>query len=121
MTGGEERDDVDLSSVSDGIPVIAADAHARVSHPTQNAGRKMLRRGLNYTHEEWIDGEFVETSGLIFTAFQADIADQFIPVQRKLDLGDALNEWTTAIGSAVFVVPPGFSPDSWLGQGLLEV
>ncbi len=41
-------------------------------------------------------------------------------MQRRLDQGDALNEWTTAIGSAVFVIPPGFGPDSYLAKGLLE-
>lgn len=121
LTGGAELDDVDLGATTgDGDPVIALDAHARVSHPTQNNGRKMLRRGLNYTHTDWVDGAAVDTSGLIFSAFQASIADQFIPVQRKLDQSDALNEWTTAIGSAVFAIPPGFTEDGYLAQGLLE-
>lgn len=121
LTGGAEHDDLDLSAVGeDGLPVIAVNAHARLSHPTQNSDRRMLRRGLNYTHEEWVDGQLRTTSGLIFTAFQASIADQFIPVQRKLDLEDALNEWTTAIGSAVFAIPRGFHADGWLAQELLS-
>ena len=119
LTGTAEHDDVDLTAAIDGVPVIAADAHARVAHPSHNSGRRMLRRGLNYTHEEWIDGSWTTSAGLIFTAFQASIADQFIPVQRMLDQGDALNEWTTAIGSAVFVIPPGFAEGAWLAQGLL--
>ncbi|MCG6566779.1 peroxidase [Tessaracoccus sp. ZS01] len=118
LTGGGERDDVDLGATQDGAPVIALDAHSRRSHPSQNNGRRMLRRGLNYTHDDWVDGTAVETSGLIFCAFQADIADQFIPVQRMLDQGDALNEWTMAIGSAVFVIPPGFQEGGWIGEGL---
>ena len=119
LSGGVEHDDVDLAATVDGSPVIALDAHARVSHPSQNSGRRMLRRGLNYTAEEWTDAGLVETSGLIFSAFQANIADQFIPVQRSLDQLDALNEWTTAIGSAVFAIPPGFSEGGWIGEGLL--
>lgn len=119
LTGGDEHTPMDLSATVDGKPVIAVDAHARLAHPSQNSGRTMVRRGLNYTHEEWIDGEQVSTAGLIFSAFQASIADQFIPVQRTLDQSDALNEWTTAIGSAVFAVPPGFADDGWLGEGLL--
>ena len=79
----------------------------------------MLRRGVNYTHEEWRDGEQRATAGLIFCAFQASIADQFIPVQRALDDSDALNEWTTAIGSAVFAVPPGYAKGGWVGETLL--
>ncbi len=119
LTGGEEHTPMDLSATADGAPVIPLDAHARLAHPSQNSGRTMLRRGLNYTHEEWIDGRQVATAGLIFSAFQASIADQFIPVQRTLDQSDALNEWTTAIGSAVFAVPPGFGPDGWIAEGLL--
>lgn len=119
LTGGEELDDVDLEAKdADGELVIALDAHSRRSHPSHNSGRRMLRRGLNYTFDEWVDGRPVETSGLIFCAFQANIADQFIPVQRMLDQGDALNEWTTAIGSAVFVIPPGFQEGGWIGEGL---
>ena len=120
LTGGAEHDALDLGAMADGVPVIAADAHARRAHPSQNSGRTMLRRGLNYTHAEWADGAPVSTAGLIFGAFQANIAEQYIPVQRMLDHGDALNEWTTAIGSAVFAIPPGFGPDSYLAQGLLE-
>lgn len=120
LTGELEHDAPDFEAVADGVPVIAADAHARVAHPSQNSGRTMLRRGLNYTHDEWTDGAPRPSAGLIFTSFQADIAEQFIPVQRRLDQGDALNEWTTAIGSAVFVIPPGFGPDSYLAKGLLE-
>ncbi|HSO69067.1 MAG TPA: Dyp-type peroxidase [Arachnia sp.] len=120
LTGEAEHDALDLGAMADGAPVIAADAHARRAHPSQNSGRTMLRRGLNYTHDEWADGAPVSTAGLIFGAFQANIAEQYIPVQRMLDLGDALNEWTTAIGSAVFAIPPGFAPDSYLAQGLLE-
>lgn len=120
LSGGAEKDDLDLAALDgQGNPVIAANAHARLAHPTQNSDRRMLRRGLNYTYTEWADGKQTQSSGLIFTAFQASIADQFIPVQRKLDLEDALNEWTTAIGSAVFVIPPGFQESGWIGEGLL--
>lgn len=120
LTGGEERDDLDLSATTDAAPRIALDAHARRAHPTENSGRRMLRRGLNYSHEEWVAGSSVETSGLIFTAFQASIADQFIPVQRRLDQSDALNEWTAAIGSSVWVIPPGYQEGGFPGETLLR-
>lgn len=65
-------------------------------------------------------GQGVEVeSGLVFLAFQADLADQFVPVQQALDESDQLNEWTTAIGSATFAVLPGFEQGSWLGEQLL--
>lgn len=117
LTGGVEDDELDLDAQRDGQLIIPIDAHARVSHPTQNAGRTMLRRGWNYTHT--VDAG-TSTSGLIFIAFQKSIADTFIPVQRKLDLQDALNEWTHAIGSAVFAVLPGWEQGGWPGQVLLD-
>ena len=58
-------------------------------------------------------------AGLIFCSFQADIATQFVPLQQRLDEGDALNEWTTAIGSAEFAILPGFERGGWLGERLL--
>lgn len=35
------------------------------------------------------------------------------------DTPDALNEWTTTIGSAGFALPPGFTEGNWLAQSLL--
>lgn len=118
LTGKSEFDPMDFDATDHGQPVIALDAHSRLSHPDNNGGRRMLRRGINYTHEEWDGSRLVASSGLIFMAFQTSIADQFVPIQRRLDAGDALNEWTTAIGSAVFVVPGGFPPGSFVGAGL---
>ena len=115
LTGGSERDDIDRTAEADGGPVVALDAHARRAHPAENRGRRMLRRSVNYTH---VDDAGRETAGLLFMALQNSIAEQFIPVQQTLDASDALNEWTTAIGSAVFVIPPGFSGDDHLAAGL---
>lgn len=117
LTGGEEHTELDLDATQDGELVIAMDAHARLSHPSQNAERTMLRRGWNYTHT---DDTGHTTDGLIFLAFQHSIEEIFIPVQRKLDLQDALNEWTTAIGSAVFAILPGWPEGGYPGQVLLD-
>lgn len=111
LSGGTEFTPMDLEALdSDGRPVIALDAHARLAHPSQNRGRRMLRRGLNYDDHTG--------TGLIFNAFQADIAKQFVPIQRTLDDSDALNEWTTAVGSAVFAIPPGLREGGFLAEGL---
>ncbi len=117
LTGGEEHDDVDLAATADGAPAIALDAHARRAHPSENRGRQMLRRSVNYVHTDDVG---TTTHGLLFLAFQASIAEQFVPVQQRLDQLDALNEWTHAIGSAVFVIPPGFEAGGWIGQTLLD-
>ncbi|MEZ5091373.1 Dyp-type peroxidase [Nocardioides sp.] len=117
LTGAAERDLPDFDATEDGRPVIASDAHMRLSHPQQNGGRRILRRGLNYTTYDPETGG--RDSGLVFCSFQADLGDQFVPIQRRLDRGDALNEWTTAIGSAEFAILPGFAEDGWLGDTLL--
>lgn len=120
LTGGGELDALDLLADDEtGRPVIALEAHARRSHPSLNAGRRIFRKGASYTRQvEGEDGPRVE-SGLLFQSFQADIGDQFVPVQQTLDDSDALNEWTTAIGSASFAILPGFAEGAWLGQVLL--
>ncbi|TCO51501.1 dye decolorizing peroxidase [Kribbella antiqua] len=116
LTGAAEHDELDLEAQdSDGRPVIAENAHARLSHPTENDGRRIFRKGLNYVH----DSGAARESGLIFLSHQADVAGQFLPLLMRLDAADALNEWTTTIGSAVFALPPGFQAGGWLGEKLL--
>ncbi len=117
LTGGAERDDIDLAAEAGGVPVVALEAHARRAHPAENRGRRMLRRAVNYSH---VDDGGTETAGLLFIALQSSIADQFIPVQQTLDASDALNEWTTAIGSAVFVLPAGFTAEHHLASALFD-
>ncbi len=118
LTGTGERDDPDFAAEEDGRPVIAADSHMRLSHPDHNGGARILRRGLNYTTYDPATGQ--RDAGLVFCSFQADLGAQFVPIQRRLDQGDALNEWTTAIGSAEFAVLPGFAEGGWLGDTLLS-
>jgi dye decolorizing peroxidase len=116
LTGSLEHDELDLlEQDADGRPTIAANAHARLSHHSTNAGRRIFRKGLNYTHDTGAARE----SGLIFLSYQADIASQFLPILMRLDAADALNEWTTTIGSAVFAIPPGFTPTTPLAHALL--
>jgi dye decolorizing peroxidase len=115
LTGGGEADDLDLTATDEGRPVVDMRAHARLAHPTMNNGHRIFRKGLSYTH----DGPDGTESGLVFLSFQADIARQFTPMQHRLDMHDLLNEWTTAVGSAVFAVLPGFREGGWLGETLL--
>lgn len=121
LTGRVETDALDLAATgTDGQPVIPLDAHARRSHPDENDGRRILRRGLNYSLTETDDGRPSTSAGLIFLSFQANIANQFVPIQNRLDANDALNDWTHAIGSAVFALPGGFAEGDWIGRGLFD-
>lgn len=118
LGGRDERDQPDfLAEDAGGRPVIPADAHVRLAHPSANGGARILRRGLNYSVPDPVTGSL--ESGLVFCSFQADIERQFTHIQRVLDRHDALNEWTTAIGSAEFAILPGFEPGGWLGEPLL--
>jgi len=82
------------------------------------AHERIFRRAYNYEGPPL--GNALSDSGLIFTSFQADVDTQFVPIQRRLDELDLLNEWTTPIGSAVFAIPPGCSEDGFIGDTLLS-
>ena len=56
---------------------------------------------------------------LIFAGYCADPERQFVPIQQRLAEHDLLNTWIRAVGSAVFAIPPGFQPGTYLGQQLL--
>ncbi len=79
---------------------------------------RIFRRAYNY--DERPRGADVSESGLIFVSFQADVERQFVPMQRRLDELDLLNEWTVPIGSAVFAIPPGCAEDGFIGDTLLS-
>lgn len=86
-------------------------ARARLAHPMENAGARVVRKGVSYATPD--------DSGLVFLGFQASVVGQFVPIQRSLDRADAPNTFTTAIGSAQFVVLPGFDRGDWLGSTVL--
>ncbi|GAC67365.1 Dyp-type peroxidase [Gordonia soli] len=116
LTGVHEHDEPDLDATRMGIPVIPANAHiARAHHQTPR--ERFLRRAFNY--DDPPPRGLTSDVGLVFTAFQQDIDAQFLPVQRRLAEADALNEWTTPIGSAVFAILPGVKGGEYLGQSLL--
>ncbi|WP_062209577.1 iron uptake transporter deferrochelatase/peroxidase subunit [Streptomyces sp. NBRC 109706] len=119
LTGGEERTPVDLAATGpDGSPVIAANAHVRVSAPETNGGATMLRRPFSYHDGTREDG--APDAGLLFVCWQADPARSFVTVQRKLDRGDALGAFIRHEASGLFAVPGGAAEGEYVGQRLLE-
>ncbi|MEW1720703.1 iron uptake transporter deferrochelatase/peroxidase subunit [Streptomyces sp. NPDC093109] len=94
-------------------------SHVRLAHPDSHHGVRMLRRGYSFT--DGTDGLGRLDAGLFFLAYQRDIRDAFIPVQRSLARSDALNEYIQHVGSAVFAIPPGVrDKDDWWGRTLLS-
>ncbi|MGW4569030.1 cupredoxin domain-containing protein [Streptomyces sp. NPDC004561] len=76
------------------------------------------RRGYSFT--DGTDGLGRLDAGLFFLAYQRDVREGFIPLQRRLAAHDALNEYIQHVGSAVFAVPPGVrDADDWWGRALL--
>lgn len=117
LTGTAEHDEPDFEATTPiGFPVIPEFSHVRRSRPDDPAQR-IFRRAYNYD-ERPTDGGLSD-AGLVFVSFQADVDRQFVPIQRRLDELDLLNEWTTPIGSAVFAVPPGCAPGGFIGETLL--
>lgn len=118
LTGVNERDEPDFAATSPiGFPVIPEFSHLRRAR-SDDRTQRIVRRGYNY--DEGPSGASVSDSGLIFVAFQADVDRQFVPLQRRLDELDLLNQWITPIGSAVFAIPPGCQPGGYIGETLLD-
>lgn len=102
------------SKGADGNPMIDVDSHVRLASPEQNNGIQILRRGYNFT--DGSDGFGHLDAGLFFIAYVRNPATQFIPLQHQLSANDALNEYITHTGSAIFACPPGLregSSDYW--------
>lgn len=117
LTGSTETDQPDFAATSAlGFPVIADYSHLRRAR-SDNPDERIFRRGYNYDLPP--TGGEVSNSGLLFGSFQADVDRQFVPIQRRLDTLDILNEWITPIGSAVFAIPPGCAEGGYVGDTLL--
>ncbi|KZE42947.1 Dyp-type peroxidase [Microbacterium sp. T32] len=118
LTGTDEFDEPDFAATDAiGFPVIPEFSHLRRSR-SDDPGQRIFRRGYNY--DDAPPTGTVSDAGLLFVSFQADIDRQFVPLQRRLDELDLLNEWTTPIGSAVFALPPGCAEGGFIGEGILS-
>ncbi|MFF4584316.1 iron uptake transporter deferrochelatase/peroxidase subunit [Streptomyces sp. NPDC001388] len=130
-TSLQEQEDIFGRDKGEGAPVGKAkerdepflkamkpDAHVRLAHPDSNGGATLLRRGYSFT--DGTDGLGRLEAGLFFLAYQRDVREGFIRVQRNLAT-DALNEYIQHVGSAVFAVPPGVrDKDDWWGRTLFS-
>ncbi|WP_291378925.1 Dyp-type peroxidase [Demequina sp.] len=121
LTGGRERDPVDLDAKGPGgLPVISSVAHARRAR-VEDPSLRIVRLAYNYEEPAPAASEALSSTGLLFGAWQADVDRQYVPIQRALDEADLLNVWTTPIGSAVFAIPPGCREGGYLGESSLGV
>ncbi|MEV5363626.1 iron uptake transporter deferrochelatase/peroxidase subunit [Streptomyces cellulosae] len=119
LSGGDETTEMDLEKTdAQGNLVVPFNAHARITRPDQNGGAAMLRRPFSY--HDGIDADGTPDAGLLFVCWQADPLRGFVPVQRKLDRGDALTPFIRHEASGLFAVPGGAAEGEYVGQALLE-
>jgi len=104
LSGTSIKDVPDFNAKgANGLPAIPEFAHIRRASATTLTER-FYRRPFNYVGQP-VNGGQTE-AGMIWTAFSADLHNQYLPVQKRLAQFDLLNLWTTPIGSAVFAIPP---------------
>jgi dye decolorizing peroxidase len=119
LSGGTETTAMDLEKTdSQGNLVVPINAHARITRPDQNGGAALLRRPFSY--HDGFDADGTPDAGLLFVCWQADPLRGFVPVQRKLDRGDALSQYIRHEASGLFAVPGGAAKGEYVGQRLLE-
>jgi dye decolorizing peroxidase len=119
LSGGDETTPMDLEKTdAKGDYVVPLNAHARITRPDKNGGAAMLRRPFSY--HDGIDADGTPDAGLLFICWQADPLRGFVPVQRKLDRGDALSPFIRHEASGLFAVPGGAAKGEYVGQRLLE-
>jgi len=118
LTGTHEQDLPDYAATNGlGLTVISETSHIARAHVDDDRQR-IFRRPYNYDEPPGPDGR--PDMGLIFAAYQRDVGDQFLPIQRNLAEADLMNDWITPIGSAVFAIPPGCAEGGWIGETLLS-
>jgi deferrochelatase/peroxidase EfeB len=116
LGGTDEYEDprLDLDRAGERIPL---DAHIRLANPRTPAteNQRILRRGFNYTRGFDAAGQLDQ--GLIFVAFNQDLARQFETVQKRL-AGEPMTDYVTPVGGGYFFVPRGAAgPGDWVGSG----
>jgi deferrochelatase/peroxidase EfeB len=113
---------------ADGNPVIPDNAHIRLASAESNGGARILRRGFSYndgtsvTAERWPPWRqgLEYDAGLFFIAYQRDPRTGFIRLFQRMAAFDALNQFTTHVGSGLFACPGGATEGTFLGQALFE-
>src|SRR5262249_1493036 len=120
LDGRTEGDVPDYAADPEG-KVTPLDAHIRLASPRTPAteNNRMLRRPFNYSNGVTNSGQL--DMGLLFIAYQRDLGQGFIAVQRRLD-GEPLEEYIKPVGGGFFFTLPGVvDADDYLGRPLLEL
>jgi len=118
LTGELESDIPDLAARHpNGLSVIPDFAHIRRAAPTA-VGERIFRRPFSY--DAGISSAGSVDVGLLWTAYQRNLDTQFIPIQKRLDELDLLNQWTVPIGSAEFAIAGGVQEGEVIAEALFS-
>jgi deferrochelatase/peroxidase EfeB len=127
LGGKAEFDPPDFAATDkDGNPVIPEDAHMRLGAHETNNGALILRRAYSYNDganviaerwPPWRQGMSYD-AGLFFLAYQKDPRTGFVRIFERMAKLDAMNQFTTHVGSALFAIPPGAAEGAFIGQRL---
>ncbi len=99
--------------------VIPLGAHIRLANPREHGFEKhhMLRRGYSYSDGTSKSGQL--DMGLLFIAYQANLVDGFITVQKRLD-GEGLEEYVKPFGGGFYFALPGVQTSTdFYGKAML--
>ncbi|MCI7552143.1 MAG: Dyp-type peroxidase, partial [Arcanobacterium sp.] len=122
LSGGEsEFDEEDMDAVGpDGKYLIDRHSHLALSREQDGLPNDALRRRA-YSYDDPLESDFLTTNaGLVWIAFQKNPDKQFTAIQKRLDEADLLNHFIRHIGSAVYWIVPGTTPDSYWGEALFS-
>jgi deferrochelatase/peroxidase EfeB len=129
LTGTKESDPLNLNAVDkNGNLLTPMTAHAHVAAPAMNGGTQILRRGYSYNNgasfvaerwPPWHQGIEYD-AGSLFVCYQRDPRTGFVKLFDKLSKLDAMNQFTTHIGSGLFACPPGVAAGGFIGDKLFE-
>ena len=103
---GKQESDVPDYAADPAGKVTPLDAHIRLANPRTHGSERslMLRRPFNYSNGVTRSGQL--DMGLLFIAYQANLQEAFIAVQKRLD-GEPLEEYIKPVGGGYFFVLPG--------------
>jgi deferrochelatase/peroxidase EfeB len=112
LNGSPAGADPDFAADPDGRHT-PLNAHVRMARA--GGVPPMLRRGYSYRLAAEAGGAAEE--GLIFLAYQHDLAKGFEAVQKRL-AGEKLARYVLTVGGGYFFVPPASRDGRWWGEGL---
>lgn len=116
LSGGDEFTEPDFTAKGDdGQLLIDERSHVARTHPDQNDGIRMLRRGYNFVDGNDEQGRL--NAGLFFIAFVND-PDRFAQVHKNMARDDLFVEYLKTTATAVFLVPPGVEDGHYIGEQL---